>query len=128
MPFAIGLAWGDPWGAVFVAGFTRLGIQWHCTFMVNSSAHMFGVKSHCDKSSARDSFIVALFTWGEGYHSYHHRFPGDYRCGVKWHHADPTKWFLWTLDKVGLASQLHRTPAAIIERSRQSLLAKRQAA
>jgi len=51
---------------------------------------------------------MALFTFGEGYHNYHHEFQFDYRNGVKPWHYDPTKWAIWTLSKLGLVSNLRR--------------------
>jgi stearoyl-CoA desaturase (delta-9 desaturase) len=53
---------------------------------------------------------MALFTFGEGYHNYHHEFQHDYRNGIRWYHWDPTKWSVWLLSKVGLASDLRRVP------------------
>jgi stearoyl-CoA desaturase (delta-9 desaturase) len=53
---------------------------------------------------------MSLFTFGEGYHNYHHEFQHDYRNGVKPWNFDPTKWAIWALSKVGLASDLRRVP------------------
>src|SRR3546814_1169115 len=51
-----------------------------------------------------------LFTFGEGYHNFHHEFQHDYRNGVKAWQFDPTKWCIWLLHKVQLARQLRRVP------------------
>ena len=51
---------------------------------------------------------MAIFTFGEGYHNYHHEFQHDYRNGVKWWQWDPTKWSIWTLSKLGMVSDLRR--------------------
>jgi stearoyl-CoA desaturase (delta-9 desaturase) len=53
---------------------------------------------------------MAIFTFGEGYHNYHHSFQHDYRNGVKPWQWDPTKWAIWTLKKLGLASDLRTVP------------------
>ena len=53
---------------------------------------------------------MALFTFGEGYHNYHHQFQYDYRNGVKGWQFDPTKWIAWALSKIGLVSGLKRVP------------------
>ncbi len=64
-----------------------------------------------------DCYTVCLLTFGEGYHNYHHTFAGDYRNGIKWYHFDPTKWMIWTLYKLGLASHLKRaSPVQIKEK------------
>ena len=53
---------------------------------------------------------MAIFTFGEGYHNYHHEFQHDYRNGVKWWQWDPTKWTIWTLEKLRLVRGLRRVP------------------
>jgi stearoyl-CoA desaturase (delta-9 desaturase) len=55
--------------------------------------------------------MMAVVTFGEGYHNYHHEFQHDYRNGVKPWQFDPTKWIIWTLSKLGLASKLRRVPS-----------------
>ena len=57
---------------------------------------------------------MAVFTFGEGYHNYHHEFQHDYRNGVKPWQWDPTKWLIWTLSKLGLTNSLRRVPAEAI--------------
>lgn len=119
LPAALGLIWGDWLGALLVAGFLRIVVQWHSAFAVNSIAHTIGSRPYSKTTSARDSFWTALVTLGEGYHNFHHRFQRDYRNGLRWWQLDPTKWFVWAMSKVGLAWNLRRTPDALIEEARQ---------
>ena len=121
-PFGLGLLWGDPIGAVLVAGFLRLVLQWHATFAVNSVAHMIGTQPYSTKNSARDHFVTAIITLGEGYHNFHHRFQADYRNGVRWYQLDPTKWFVWTMSKVGITRDLKRTSKEAIKKARRSVV------
>jgi len=127
LPGLLGLLWGDPIGALLVAGFLRLVVQWHATGAVNSFSHRFGTQPFCRENSARDSSLAALLTLGEGYHNFHHRFQIDYRNGVRWWHFDPTKWFVWTLARIGLAGGLRRTPRETIERVRAAVLVQARA-
>jgi len=120
-PAAIGTAWGDPIGALLVAGWLRLVVQWHATFSVNSFAHLIGSQPYERTGTARDSLIVALLTMGEGYHNFHHRFQIDYRNGVRWYHFDPTKWWVWTSACLGLTRKLRRVPAERIEAVRRAV-------
>jgi stearoyl-CoA desaturase (delta-9 desaturase) len=53
---------------------------------------------------------MALFTFGEGYHNFHHEFQYDYRNGVKPWQFDPTKWSIWLLHKLGLVRNLRTVP------------------
>ncbi len=55
--------------------------------------------------------LLALLTSGEGWHSFHHAFPHDYRNGHKVYHWDPSKWFIYTLSQLGLVWDLFRVEA-----------------
>ena len=125
LPMALGMIWGDPIGAVLVAGFLRLTIQWHATFSINSIAHVIGSQPYSTKNSARDSVVTAFITLGEGYHNFHHTFAGDYRNGIRWFHFDPTKWFVWSCSKVKITWDLKRASADAIERAKAAVRAER---
>lgn len=84
----------------------RLFLSQHSTWFVNSLAHTWGSRTYCKELTAVDNFFVAILTFGEGYHNYHHAFPRDYRNGIRWFHYDPTKWLIWSLSKLGLANNL----------------------
>ena len=60
---------------------------------------------------------MALFTFGEGYHNYHHEFQHDYRNGVKPWQWDPTKWLIWSFSKIGLTDGLRRARAELVSSS-----------
>lgn len=105
-------------GAIAIVGFLRVTFVHHSTFFINSLCHMMGNRPYDDKQTARDSFILALFTFGEGYHNYHHTFQTDYRNGIKWYHFDPTKWLIKTLSYVKFTRDLKMTSEATIIRSR----------
>ncbi len=102
--------WPGALGGLLLAGVARVTAVQHMTFFINSLCHTVGSQPYSDKCSARDSWIMALFTFGEGYHNYHHEFQHDYRNGVKWWHWDPTKWSIWTLEKIHLVRGLRRVP------------------
>jgi stearoyl-CoA desaturase (Delta-9 desaturase) len=112
-----GLLWGDWVGGLFVAGVFRMVLNQHFTFLINSLCHFAGSRPYSDNITARNNWLTAIFTYGEGYHNFHHEFPGDYRNGVRRHELDPTKWLIFALSKVGLASRLHRvSPEKILQR------------
>jgi stearoyl-CoA desaturase (Delta-9 desaturase) len=110
-PATLGLVWGG-WssalGAFLIAGVARVVVLQHCTFCINSLCHYFGDQPYSSRCSARDSWLMAIVTLGEGYHNFHHEFQYDYRNGVKPWQFDPTKWVIWTLSKLGLARKLRR--------------------
>lgn len=118
VPMALGAIWGDALGGLLVAGFLRLVCQYHATFATNSLAHTLGSRPYDRSTSARDSFFTALFTFGEGYHNFHHRFQNDYRNGVRPWHFDPTKWLIYGLSLVGATRNLRRVTEEKIARAR----------
>lgn len=104
----IGLAFNDLLGAFMISWWTRQLVSHHTTWFINSLAHTWGSKRYTKELSAVDNFIIALLTYGEGYHNYHHTFATDYRNGIRWYHFDPTKWFIWTMSKIRLARNLKK--------------------
>jgi stearoyl-CoA desaturase (delta-9 desaturase) len=117
VPTAIATMWGYPWGGLLVAGFLRAGLMLQSTFAVNSLAHLVGRRRYDARSSARDSVLTALVTFGEGYHSYHHRFPFDYRNGVRWWQYDPSKWLIWSLARTRLVVAVRTASPSTIARA-----------
>lgn len=114
----LGWLYGDVLGFVLVAGFARLCFSHHATFFINSLAHMWGRRPYTAENTARDNDLLALLTWGEGYHNYHHLFQYDYRNGVRWWQYDPTKWLIALAARVGLASGLRRVSEVKIQQAR----------
>ncbi|NTW49171.1 MAG: hypothetical protein HGB19_05460 [Chlorobiales bacterium] len=116
-PMLVASLWGDPLGGLFVAGGIRLVLNQQFTFAINSFCHLIGAQPYSDRHTARDSWVTALITYGEGYHNFHHEFPADYRNGIRFYQWDPTKWLIYALSCVGLARNLHRiVPEKIVEK------------
>jgi stearoyl-CoA desaturase (delta-9 desaturase) len=105
LPVAIASLWGDPLGGFIIAGFFRLVMSHHVTFCINSVCHVFGKRTYREQS-ARDNWFTAFFTFGEGYHNFHHQFAMDYRNGVRAWDFDPGKWLIWTFSRLGMATDL----------------------
>lgn len=120
-PAAIALLWGDFWGGLLVAGALRITFVQHMTFCINSVCHYFGKSNYTDKQSAKDNWVTALFTMGEGFHNFHHQFSLDYRNGIRFYHFDPTKWFIRGLSFIGVTSDLKTVSEAKILRYSVSL-------
>ena len=117
LPALIGFLAGGVMGGVaglLMGGVTRLVAVHHMTFFINSLCHTLGTQPYSNKCSAKDSWLMALFTFGEGYHNFHHEFQHDYRNGVKPWQFDPTKWTILLLEKVGLVFDLRKASAKAI--------------
>ena len=121
----LGFATDDIWGYLLLAGFLRLVVNHHVTFFINSLAHYCGKQPYTDENTARDNFWLALVTYGEGYHNFHHRFQTDYRNGVRWWQFDPTKWLINIASWSGLAHGLNRVPDFKIQKALLDMQFKR---
>lgn len=116
IPAAAGIVFGNLLEMVLVAGFLRLVLSHHTTFFINSLAHIWGTRPYSTKNTARNNVVLAVLTFGEGYHNYHHAHPADYRNAIHIYQWDPTKWvirFFWLL---GLARNLKTVPDGRIQR------------
>lgn len=122
LPILLGVLIGDIWGTFLLAGVLRLFLSQHVTFFINSLAHIWGKRPYTEENTARDNAFLALITYGEGYHNYHHLFSGDYRNGVRWYHYDPTKWMIKGFSYIGMTEKLKSISNERIEQSKAKLL------
>jgi len=104
------MVWDDAWLGFFVHGMLRWVLCLHATWCVNSVAHYFGDNRYDENASPRESFFTALVSDGEGWHSYHHKFPWDYATAEfgsdrQW---NPSKLVIDLASCLGQASNLKR--------------------
>ena len=112
---------GSILGMVLLAGVARIVMVHHVTFFINSLCHIWGKQTYTDVNTAKDNSILALFTFGEGYHNFHHIFEYDYRNGIRWWHYDPTKWLIKSLALLGMAKNLRKCPEDRIQQAKFSM-------
>ncbi len=124
LPALVGAFFGDWVAGLLWGGFLRVVVIHHTTFFVNSLAHKAGARTFDAHCSARDNWAVAFVTLGEGFHSFHHRFPSDFRNGIRWFDWDPAKWFIRILRVTGQATQLRRVPEPMIEQAKMEAVVR----
>lgn len=107
-PMIVGILTGHLLAAIVFSVCLRITVVHHLTFFINSICHMFGKATYDTHATARDNWFIALLTFGEGYHNFHHRFAADYRNGVRWYQWDPSKWLIALMAGTGLAWDLRR--------------------
>lgn len=124
LPFVVGFlhgGWRGGLSCFMLAGIGRTFAVLNSTFCINSICHIWGCQPHSQADSSRDSWLVSLLTFGEGYHNYHHTYPSDYRNGPRWYNFDPSKWLIATLAFLGLAWSLRTAGAPAARHSKPSL-------
>lgn len=99
---------GTPVAISFVlwALFMRVTLGLHATWLVNSATHMFGGRRFATKDDSRNSWWVALLTFGEGWHNNHHAHPASARHGLAWFEFDMTWLQIRFLEKIGVAKSV----------------------
>ena len=109
---AIYLAGG--WGALLWGFFVSTVVLWHATFAINSIAHLVGRRRYETGDGSRNSFWLALATFGEGWHNNHHHYPASTRQGFFWWEIDLTFLALRALSAVGIVRALRTPPPRIL--------------
>jgi stearoyl-CoA desaturase (delta-9 desaturase) len=90
------------WPLVNWGIFLRVVVGLHATWLVNSATHMWGRRRFVTQDDSKNSWWVALLTFGEGWHNNHHAHPTSARHGLAWYEFDPTWLELKVLKAVGL--------------------------
>jgi len=67
-----GLVWGFVVSTVAV---------YHVTFAINSLTHLFGRRRYDTADDSRNNFLLALVTFGEGWHNNHHHYQSSANQG-----------------------------------------------
>jgi stearoyl-CoA desaturase (Delta-9 desaturase) len=125
------LRWLDRWHVVppvalasglFLAGgvpallwgfFVSTALLWHGTFVINSLAHILGRRRYPTDDGSRNSFLLALVTFGEGWHNNHHFYPSTANQGFFWWELDLSYYALRALAAFGVVWDLRAPPVEI---------------
>lgn len=96
------------WGVMLWGVFLRLVIMLHATWLVNSATHLWGRTRFETSDDSRNSWWVALLTFGEGWHNNHHAHPTSARHGLHWYEIDINWLGIRALQLLGLAHGIKR--------------------
>lgn len=93
--------WG--WQAVLWGVCLSVTVSWHCTWLVNSATHIWGSRRYQTRDNSRNSWWVALLSFGEGWHNNHHAQPTLPKHGQAWYELDLNWAFIRLMLVLGLA-------------------------
>lgn len=91
------------WGVMLWGVFLRVTVGLHATWLVNSATHSWGKRRFGTSEDSRNSWWVALLTFGEGWHNNHHAYPTSARHGLRWYEIDLNWYGIRVLQLLGLA-------------------------
>ena len=119
-PILLGVAvfMAGGWSALVVGFFLSTVLCWHCTYFINSLTHLFGRRRYVTTDTSRNSLILALLTFGEGWHNNHHYYQSSANQGFFWWEVDMSYYILKVLSWFGLVSDLRRPPAHVLVANR----------
>jgi len=99
-------------------GCIRTVVGLHGTWAVNSVTHMWGSRRFPTRDDSRNTWWIALITFGEGWHNNHHAHPVSARHGLAWYEFDPSWLTIKALRFFGIAKsvQVAHIGSALAER------------
>ncbi len=91
------------WSVMMWGVFLRVTVGLHATWLVNSATHLWGSQRFATGDDSTNNWLVALITFGEGWHNNHHAYPRAARHGLKWYEIDLNWYGIRALQSLGLA-------------------------
>ena len=99
------------WSMVLWGVFARVVFGWHSTWLVNSATHFWGSRRFETKDDSTNNWVIAILTFGEGWHNNHHDSPTRARHGLKWFEFDMNWLTIRVFEKLGWATQIRGNEA-----------------
>ena len=115
---AVGCWLVGSWQGLIVGFFWSTVVLYHCTFFINSLAHVHGRVRYVTGDDSRNNWWLAILTLGEGWHNNHHAYQRSTRQGFRWYEFDPTFYVLRALSWIGITSELGAPPVEVVRNER----------
>ncbi|KAK4704034.1 stearoyl-CoA desaturase (Delta-9 desaturase), partial [Phenoliferia sp. Uapishka_3] len=141
LPTAIGWSYGDALGGYIWGGIVARLMIWHCTFCINSLAHLLGDQEYNLDLTARGNFLLAMITGGEAFQkitemdrapqigtqqSRQFFRPANFRRSPAFPHH---RWAIYLLHHfTPLIPKIHQTPPSEILKARAHVLLQQSSA
>ena len=106
------------WAMLVVGFFWSTVVLFHCTFFINSLAHVSGSQRYLTGEDSRNNVWLALITLGEGWHNNHHHYQSSTRQGFRWWEIDISYYVLKVMSWFRLVWDLRAPPEEIVRGER----------
>ena len=118
IPFGLGWAVSGTVAGAFAAllwaGLIRMAILHHVTWSINSACHVWGRRPFATKDRSGNIASLAVVSFGESWHNFHHAAPASARHGVLPHQIDVAAGFIRLLERFGWATKVRWPTSAQI--------------
>lgn len=119
IPFGIGWAvtgtLGGALGVFLWAGLIRMALLHHVTWSINSVCHLWGRRPFTTGDHSANVSSLALVSFGESWHNFHHAAPASARHGVLAHQVDLTATLIGLFERAGWVTKVRWPTATQIE-------------
>jgi stearoyl-CoA desaturase (delta-9 desaturase) len=119
IPFAIGWAatgtLAGGFGVFLWAGLVRMAFLHHVTWSINSICHLWGRRPFTTGDRSANVASLALVSFGESWHNFHHAAPASARHGVLDHQVDLAAGLIRVFERLGWVVKVRWPTAAQIE-------------
>ena len=109
-----------PWQLVVWGFCISTVVLFHATFVINSLAHRWGSRRYDTGDDSRNNLLLALITFGEGWHNNHHRYPSAARQGFYWWEIDVSWYLLRGLAALGIVRDLRPVSSSVLAAGRRA--------
>jgi stearoyl-CoA desaturase (delta-9 desaturase) len=110
----VSIWWFFGWAGLVVGFFWSTVLCWHATFTINSLSHVVGSKRYDTGDESRNNWLLALITFGEGWHNNHHHYQASANQGFFWWEYDISYYVLKAMSWVGLVKDLRNPPEHVV--------------
>lgn len=119
-------SWLGALTALFWAGFVRVALVHHVTWSINSICHVFGNRPFASRDLSSNVAWLAVPSFGESWHNFHHVDQTSARHGVLRGQLDLSALFIKGLEKTGLANDVRwPSPERIARKLKDPGMARR---
>ena len=91
-----------------------LALLVNLTSSVNYFCHVAGTRRYPTRDDSRNNALVALLTFGEGWHNNHHYYPTAARAGFLWWQLDPLYWCIRLLALLRIVWDVRGVPEHLL--------------
>ena len=122
LPALVGGLWSWSWQGALTAFFwgslVRVCLLHHVTFAINSVCHISGRRPFRTRDRSRNVWWLALLSFGEAWHNFHHAEPTSARHGVRFLEVDTSAIAIRVMEKLRWVTDVRWPDAGIIARRR----------
>jgi stearoyl-CoA desaturase (Delta-9 desaturase) len=122
LPAVAGGLWSWSWQgaltAFFWAGLVRIFLLHHVTFSINSVCHISGRRPFRTRDRSQNVWWLAIPSFGESWHNFHHAEPTSARHGVRLFEIDTSAIMIKVMEKLRWVTDVRWPDASNIARRR----------